>query len=172
MSNFGEFPNMGIEMTGNWSGLIADITLLPDMLKTSAIWGQSKYAEKLVRVVKGHIMDQDLNWVPSKKASLGTNDLTLYDTGTYYRSIKTWQQNYTRYIGVKKGIIEPKSKVEVWEVAAYHEYMSYNGGPFRGLWRPSFEELGGMEGIRKIVFDVLIKKVLSRPELSKYTDHV
>lgn len=156
----GDFPIPAIvvEPFGNWQEVEARIAGLPRAIKASAVWGQRKAAEKLVKIVKGHIDNQDLGWTPLKRPELSGDPRILVDYGTYRDNIKTWQKNYTRYVGVKKDVINHRGE-RVWMVAALHEFMSYHGGPYRPLWGPSVEELGGSKGIAGIIEQAISRKL-------------
>lgn len=155
------------KLEGNWLGLSRDLALLPPALKSSALWGQRKWGEKLVRILRGHLINQDLGWKEKKANHKAGDDRTLIDTETYLNSIKTWQKDFVRYVGVDRSAREPNG-VSTEMVAAIHEYKSYNGGPYRALWSPSIEELGGVGAVREFVYLAILNKVAKMPELGKY----
>ena len=57
---------IGFEMVGNWNGVEAALMALPHELRKSAMWGQRRAAERFVKIVKGHIRNDDLG-LESKK---------------------------------------------------------------------------------------------------------
>jgi hypothetical protein len=150
------------EKIGNWDTTVAKLVKLDKNLKSSLQWGERKVGEKLVNIVKNHLRNQDLGWDGLATSTLWKKKgdaRVLIDTETYLNSIKTWQSNGTRFIGVPKDITNPENGEEVWRIAQIHEFKSYHGGPFRALWGPSMEEIGGNKGVRDIIFDVLYKKM-------------
>lgn len=157
----GDFPVPNIILTpiGDWAGVESRLRRLPVDLKSSAAWGQRKAAEKLVKIVKGHIDNQDLGWAPLKNPESSGDPRVLVDYGTYRDNIKTWQKNNTRYVGVKKDVINHRGE-RVWMVAALHEFKSYHGGPYRALWTPSVKEMGEAKGVANIIEAAIAKKIL------------
>lgn len=152
-------PPILIETFGDWAGVELKLSNLADDIKASAMWGQRKAAEKLVKIVKGHIDNQDLGWTPLVNPQNSGDPRILVDYSTYRDNIKTWQKNYSRYVGVKKDVLNNRGE-KVWMVAAIHEYKSYTGGPQRALWGPSTEELGGPTGITKIIHTAIRNKLM------------
>jgi hypothetical protein len=151
-------PEVTIGTFGDWAGVTAELNRLPATLKSSALYGQRKAAEKLLKIVKGHIDNQDLNWAPLIRPDLSNDPRILVDNETYRNNIKTWQVGGQRFVGVKRDVINTRGQF-VWMVAALHEFKSYNGGPFRGLWTPSVEEMGGAAGVRDIIGKVIFNKI-------------
>lgn len=158
MRNLSRLPNLGIsvEAIGDWAGVQTFLDNLPRYLDSSAKWGQRKAAERLVKIVKGHMDAQDLGWEASTTAS--GDPRTLFDSGLYRQSIKTWQVSGTRLIGVKKDIYN-RQGLPVWQYAALHEWKSFNGGPYRALWTPSVQEMGGPAGFKKIIETAIQNKI-------------
>lgn len=151
-------PNILIEPIGDWAGVKRKLNRLPYALKAASLWGQRKAGEKLVKIVKGHIDKQDLGWTPLKDPGRSNDPRVLVDQGTYRDNIKTWQKNYTRYVGVKKGVVNTRGE-QVWLIASLHEFKSYNGGPYRALWEPSIEEMGGAKGVANIISKAIENKI-------------
>jgi hypothetical protein len=148
--------------TGDWDVVENHIKNLDINLKSSITWGERKVGEKLVKIVKNHIKNQDLDWDPLAESTLwkkkGNNNILRW-TDTYLNSIKTWQIQGIRYVGVERGVTHPINGEEIAKIANIHEFRSYNGGPNRALWMPSLDELGGKKGIRNIIMEVIYKKL-------------
>jgi hypothetical protein len=153
-------PTIQIKKVGDWGKAEYKLSALPLALRTSALWAQRKIAEKLVKIVKGHIDAQDLGWDPKANPDLSNDPRVLVDQGLYRNNISTWQEGYQRYIGVKKHITNTQG-VPVYRYAALHEFLSYNGGPYRALWGPSIEELGGTSGMSSEMSRVINNKMRS-----------
>lgn len=137
------------KLVGNWELTAHMLRSLPRGVRNSALWGQRKWAQRLLRVVKGHLLNQDLNWPSASPSSQSRDKRLLIDSGTYLRSITLWQKAYSIHVGVRRGVYEPNGE-EVAFIATLHE-VGAKGVPQRELWGPSFEELGGREGIRQEV---------------------
>lgn len=134
----------------------------PDIRK-AYLRSQSSIADKLLRIVRRHLVNQDLSWEP---LSLGTidkkrHDLILIDTETYLNSIDRFQSGYNIFVGVKKGIMEPKTGMEVSRIAALHEFGT-ELIPARPLWEPSINELGGKSGIKEQFLNDLASRLTKR----------
>lgn len=151
-------PEIFFEKIGDWAKVEKTLAALPLAIKASADWGQRKVAEKLVKIVKGHIDNQDLGWAPLIHPQLSGDPRILVDYETYRNNIKTWQKGGSRYVGVKKDVRNRKG-IETWYYAAIHEYKSYHGGPYRALWGPSIKEIGGAQGVRKTIEEAIGKKI-------------
>lgn len=152
-------PEISFTTIGDWAGVQRQFQELPQKLKASSMWGQRKAAEKLVKILKGHIDNQDLGWTPLAFPERSGDPRVLVDYQTYRNNIKTWQKGGERYIGVKKDVVS-KNGNRTWQIAAVHEYKSYNGGPYRALWGPSVKELGGAMGVRDIIQNAIMLKAL------------
>jgi hypothetical protein len=156
-------PYIRFKFFGDWVGYTNKIRNLSPDLYASMLYGQRKAATRLAAVVVGHLKNQDIpGWEPKMNPSASGDTRTLIDTGTYLNNIRAWRDNFSYYVGVKRGI-KSSSGVEVARYAMIHEAKSYTtGGPYRPLWGPSVEEMGGAEGMRDIVKAVIIKKLALR----------
>lgn len=147
---------------GDWKKVQRHIDKLNLNLSSSITWGERKVGERLVKIVKGHLRNQDLSWDPLSTETVwkkkGDARILIW-TNAYLDGIKTWQESGKRFIGVKKGTTHPITGEEVSKIAQIHEFKSYNGGPFRALWGPSLEEIGGTAGVRRIILEVIYKKL-------------
>lgn len=146
---------------GNWNEVSNVLSNLPKELESSALWGQRKAGEELVRIVKKHLAIQDLNWTPLAPSTIKRkgHSKILIDTYAYYSAIETWQKNKQRYVGVKNNKVNSKGK-RIANIAAIHEIRSYKEGkPYRALWGPSVNEMGGGKGIARIIEEAIFNKV-------------
>lgn len=147
---------------GNWAMARNASSTLPQTIKRSIRSAEEKVAKKLIKIVKGHIQNQDLNWVPLSPQSIKRkgHDKVYIFTGTYLNSIKFWQKNYTVHIGIPRGIYEPRNRIELWKIATWMETgMPSRNLPARPVWGPSVEELGGRGGMQEIIEETLRRKL-------------
>ena len=150
---------MTLTRTGNWEYVIASLTrTIPQEVMSSAVWGQRKAAEQLVKIVKNHIMRQDLPWTPKKNPSSSGSWRLYIDTGQYLSSVETWQKNGIRFVGIKPHK-HHKDGVPVSDIAVWMEYGTKHM-PARPLWGPSLEDLGGEKGVKRIIEGVIRNKLL------------
>lgn len=150
---------MEIEITlfGDWARVQTALRDLPRTVMSSAVWGQRNVAEKLVKIVKGHINNQDLGW-PARVDTTNSNDpRILVDYGDYYGAIKAYSDKGVYYAGVKRNAFN-RAGTRIADYAVVHEY-GWGPIPRRPLWGPSFKELGGDKGIKKVVFQAIYDKV-------------
>lgn len=159
-------PYIRISVIGNWQGEMRKMRMLAPDIYSSALWGQEKAARKLVKIVKGHLINQDLkDWTQLSEKTLKrkTDWRILIDSETYLNNIKAFRKGYVYYAGVKRGVTQPNG-IETARVAAIHEFRSLatKGAPRRPLWAPSIEEMGGAKGIRNIVIKAIAAKLAMR----------
>jgi len=147
---------INITLTGNWTGAKMGLAALPAALQSSSIYGQRKAAEKLVKIVKGHINNQDLSWLPLAPGTNSGDPRILVDTEAYYNAIKAWRSNFTYYAGVPVSAMNHRG-ISISEIATRHEYGF--GVPERPLWRPSVDEMGGAKGMARIVSMAIYRKI-------------
>lgn len=146
-----------VELEGDWPGVSLALNTLPLSIRSSAIWGQRKAMEKVVKIVKGHINAQDLNWAPRSEKRVFGDPRTLVDTEAYYASIKAWKDGDSYIAGVPSNATNVKGD----RIADYALMNELGGGnlPARPLWGPSIEEMGGVPGIRSIVTIAIFTKL-------------
>ena len=155
------------ELFGNWQREIFKTSVLGIDIKMAARAGQRMAAEKLMRLVKRHLRNQDLKpWdqlTPQyAKRKRANADLVLIHEEHYYNNIKAWQKGWVWYVGVKRGVTN-ENGIEVARIAAIHEDKALTqGGPQRALWGPSIDEMGGTRGIRKMIIQRIAKKLIMR----------
>lgn len=140
---------------GPWKKVMQELKHLDRDILESATQSQRTIAERLKKIVIGHLKNQDIpGWEPLSPYTR-PNDAdrkALIDTRTYIESIKTWRENFVYSVGVKRGIINPKNGIEVARIAYIHEYWSgVPGKPYRPLWSYSIKEMGGLKGMRLMV---------------------
>lgn len=154
---------------GDWDKTIKTLQKLSPEIKKASIKAQKKVCELILKKVKGHLRSQDLNWAPlhpdyaERKAIGGLSYRTLMAYGNYYRSIEVWTKGsqHMVFVGVKKGIYTRKlnggrSRLEVAQIAAIHEFSSGRKIPKRPLWNPTIAEIGGAKGIKKLYVGSLV----------------
>lgn len=142
---------------GDWAGVTAALYALPKVLRSSADWGNRKAAEKLVKIAKAHIDNQDLGW-PGLSSSTNSGDpRILVDSEDMRNSIKAWRQNYKYYAGIPMTAYNSRG-IRIADYAIMHEF-GFGNMPQRALWGPSLKDLGGREGIKKIVSDAIYNKI-------------
>jgi len=146
-----------VRFNGNWTKVTASLAALPTVLQSAAIWGQRKAAEKLVKIVKGHINNQDLNWPQPNNKSNSGDPRILVDSEAYLNSIKAWKKGDTYYAGIPSTARNAKG-IRIADYAILHEF-GYDDMPERALWRPSVEELGGGQGIAAIIGAAIYNKI-------------
>jgi hypothetical protein len=140
---------------GPWSKALMATKHLDKDLHNAFLRGQEKALKKVARAVKEHIERQDLPVLTLNPKKRSNNDpRTLIDTRSYIDSIKTWRENYTYYVGVKSGLIEPKSKAEITKVAYWLE-KGTRKMVARPVWGPTFRELGGTKYLEKVVNETI-----------------
>jgi hypothetical protein len=148
---------IGVSFIGDWTGVQAGLTALPQILKSSADWGNRKAAEKLVKIAKAHIDNQDLGWPALSSSSNSGDPRILVDTEDMRNSIKAWRQNYKYYAGIPMNAHNSRG-IRIADIAIMHEF-GYGNMPQRSLWGPSIQDLGGRKGIQKIVSDAIYNKI-------------
>lgn len=149
---------------GNWAAARNRTSTLPQTIKRSIRAAEEKAAKKLIKIVKNHILNQDLGWVPLKPSTVSRkgHDNVYIFSKVYFDSLKFWQKGYTVNIGVPRGVYYPSNLggEEVWKVAMWMEYgIPKRNLPPRPLWGPSIQEMGGKDGLQDIVKDALQRKL-------------
>jgi len=145
------------KLDGNWPGVLVALRGLPVSLQAAAVWGQRKVAEGLVKKVKDHLKNQDLNW-PERSEQYNAGDpRILIDTEAYFRAIQAFKQGTTYYAGVKDNKYNAKGD----RIVDYALMNELGGGnlPPRPLWGPSINEMGGAKGVKAIVVAAIFAKV-------------
>lgn len=159
-----------IQLFGQWEETIKMIGRLEPAIKASSIKAQLKVCNAIRTKVRAHLRNQDLEWQPlgeryaKRKATKGLDSRTLIATGGYYHAIEVWQvgSQHIVYVGVRKGVYtstggaRPKrSKLQIAQIAAIHEFATGKKIPRRPLWNPTIAELGGSKGIQKMYINSL-----------------
>lgn len=133
---------------GEWERVGRLVRDLGPNIKKAGTMSLMRWGLKAERIAIEHLSAQDLDWKPlapytlSQKISRGGSELTLIDTHTYFRNITSWVEDWTAYVGVKRGLTSKDGKVDLGLIAATHEYGSSSGRiPARPLWTPTFTEV-------------------------------
>lgn len=144
---------------GPWSTVIRNIGELPRDIKTVYALSQLKILTRLVNIVKKHIFSDDLELIPKEKPN--NDPRPLIDTQSYVSAIRVWRDNYRGYAGVKRGVYEAKSGIEIsrlgWMLEKGTDKM-----PARPHWEPSITEMGGESGIIRLFRDDIYSKLKSK----------
>lgn len=149
---------------GDWKGVETFFKGLGIEMKKKITQSQWEICKKLRDTVIAHITAQDLNWQDlsdrTVKLKKQNKDLILIDTEAYISNIKLWKSNGVVNVGVKKGTTYKRTNgsVSLERVAIWLEYGT-SKMPARPLWNPSFEELGGKEGMRDYVIDAMFRRL-------------
>jgi len=144
-------------VTGKWQLATKAIETLSPKLKEAYRQAQRAYGHRLERIVKGHIVNQDLPWADLAASTVerkGHQDI-YQDSMDYYHAIKTHSSGpYKISVGVKAGATNQKGK-DIATYAAVNEFgHTFESGrhiPKRALWKPSLDEMGGKQGIAEEV---------------------
>jgi hypothetical protein len=162
MAYLGPSSGINFKLTGNWNDAIAKLSGLDVNIKAACLKAQIVVGKKVVEKVKGHLRRQDLGWprlntkYKRRKIKKGLDPRTLISTRTYLDNIDMWSRKngWHLFVGVKKGVFSrnangKKNRIDVATIASYHEFARTKKRK-RPLWNPTFQELGGSRGIRKI----------------------
>lgn len=157
-----------LEMTldGDWDRASTLLRRLDPVVFRASLNGQRNAARKIRKMVLKNIDDNGarIGW-PSVSADYATYKLSqggdpgnLYYMGGYYRNnITIFRRKYQYFVGLRKEVRNPKSKLPLWEIGLIlEEGSSARGIKARPLWGPSFDHFGGnQEIIRHIKQSIL-----------------
>lgn len=146
-----------VNFYGDWLGVGLALKAVPAMIASSADWGMRKYSEKLVKVVKAHINNQDLGWPQLSESTNSGDPRILVNSEDYYNSIKSWRANYRYYAGVKLNEYNSRG-IRIVDYAIAHEF-GHGNMPKRALWEPSIKEMGGAKGAKDMVSKAIFAKI-------------
>lgn len=154
-------PRIEVKPFGQWAETIRMMGKLNPAIKQSSLKAQLKVCRVIKKKVKAHLRDQDLGWkalnpkYAQKKVYAHLDPRVLIAVGTYYWSIDVWQKGsqHIVFCGVRKGIYTrsingKRSKLDVAQIAAIHEFATGKRMPRRPLWNPTIAEMGGSKGIQ------------------------
>lgn len=150
-------PKVTMFSYGPWNKITMNLAGLAPALQSSAVWGQRKSAERLVKIVKDHIDNQDLGWPKLSPDTLTGDPRILVDNQEYYNSIKAWKKGNTYFAGVPAGSVNSRG-IRISLIALVHEHGTARV-PRRELWRPSVEELGHSKGVRNTIATSIYNKI-------------
>lgn len=135
-----------IDRIGQWDLTAGLISRLASEFTSAGQTSLQRFGLKMEAIVKKHMADQDLRWIPlqpatiSQKVKRGYSTDILIASSTYFQAITSNVTDDTVFVGVPKGTREPNG-ADTWMIAQVHEFGSQTGGiPARPLWRPSFQE--------------------------------
>lgn len=162
-------PRITIEPMGNWDAVIGMLNTLGPKVRRASMRAQLKVAKEIVKRVKRHLREQDLNWPPlapttvQEREKHGINSSRiLYARGTYYNAIQAWSSDSRKMVfaGVKKGTMAvsyggERRRMDVGQIAAIHEFSRGRKVPRRPLWNPTLKELG-KEGMKLMFMGSLL----------------
>ncbi len=105
---------------GPWNSISMALNNLPILIRSSAIWGMRKAAEKLKDIVIGHIDNQDLAWASVSSKTISGDPRILVDTEQYRNSIETFIRGNTYYVGVPSNKYNSRG-IRISDLAWWHE---------------------------------------------------
>lgn len=179
----------GIKKIGEWDK-VAELTKeLKPSLHKAVMEGQKATANKLLEIVRDHLVNQDLGWKPLSEAyasrKRANKEMILVERWKYFDAIRIEKRGNSYSIGVRKDryyVSTNKSRIPLYKVALFHEGKPqiknlFGKGiklPVRPLWGPSARELNKM-GIDKFFVKEIRKQLkadgwpsVSLQELRKY----
>lgn len=151
---------LDVKPFGQWAAALGRASMLDASIKRSIRAGQEKVARKLIKIVKGHILSQDLPWAPLGERTIKKkgHDKIYIDTYSYLQAIKFWQSQHSVHIGIPRNVVHPRTKIPIAEIAIWLE-LGTKKIPKRPLWEPSIREMGGVQGMNDIVAETLERKL-------------
>lgn len=164
--------HINFTLLGNWKLAEKILKDLPKDVKEGYRQAQRNFGGKLQRTVKRHMRNQDLKWKPLAKSTLKRkgNGIILMESLQYYNEIRVYSSGpYSISVGVRPNIMKLDEKgnttIDIATYASLHErgHVFNNGRriPKRPLWVPSWNEMGGKQGMAKEVIDS-VNRVLER----------
>ena len=159
-------PSAGVKfkLDGRWVGATRLISSLSPDIQLAYMTAQRQIAKRLLRIVKGHIRNQDLwNGVPLSESTIGRkgHDKVYIDTGKYQRSIKIITRGFRIYVGIPKSVTNERGQ-SYGDIASMLEYGFMAQGkykvPPRPLWEPSRKEIS--RRYVKRVFSLHLSKIM------------
>ena len=153
-----EGQKVNFKLTGKWELATKAIESMPSKLKEAYRQSQRNYGDKLRRVVRNHIIAQDLPWKDLSSATIkrkGHQEI-YQDSLDYYNAIRVYSSGpYRISVGVKPNDVNQKG-VNIAMYAAVNEFgHRFEGSnryvPKRPLWAPSVKDLGGKQGLAESV---------------------
>ncbi len=129
------------QLEGRWRAMNTAMGMLGPDIMMAYMSTQLEIAEKLLKIIKGHIYNQDLGWVPladSTQKRKG-HDNAYIDTGLLNNSITILTRGTRVTVGIPRNI-QAKDGVYLADIASM---MEYGAGkmPARPLWGPSRDEM-------------------------------
>ena len=146
--------SINFQLVGNWAEIKSSLNQFPDHIKKSGLRGQRTAAEALAKMVKNHILNDDLGLAP--KFAENHDSRPLIDTEAYVTSIKAFSVGGIYYVGVQPYIYEPVSKIPIHILALILEVGTKNIKP-RPAWTLSLEEYDNKGGAVKYISNAVMK---------------
>lgn len=108
-----------------------------EIKKAMMAWGRD-----VIKRLKKHIEDQDLEWAPLSPATKKTTKTTLLEKGEYKRSIKGELNDKDKFnitLDIYPHGTHSKNSIPMDLLGSYHEFGT-SKMPSRPLWRPVANE--------------------------------
>lgn len=141
---------MPVKKFGDWAKAGVILTELTTKLKPALEARLQENGELVLKTLRGHIEDQDLEWTPLKPRTiqLKSGEKVYIETGWLkdnlgIRKIKSSKDSTTIFIGASPWKKHKPSGLKFSDLMIYLEYGTTNGVPARPLIRPTMEELKG-----------------------------
>lgn len=149
--------SINVQLVGNWKEIRESLNDFPDHIKKSGIRGQRTAAEAFAKLVKNHILRDDLGLAP-KVSDRSKDSRPLIDTQAYVSSIGAFSERGVYYVGVKKYLYEPRTKIPIHILAVILELGNSRITP-RPAWTLSYEEFERKGGATKYISDAVMKQL-------------
>jgi sulfur relay (sulfurtransferase) DsrC/TusE family protein len=149
------------QLEGDWQGATNELGTLDSKMRKAIQAAQRSQGQKLMRIVRNHILNQDLNWPDLAYPEKSGDPRILIDTEAYLNAITEWQENLIHYIGVKQDATNGRGeKISFYAYLLEYGWISRGGNsvPPRPLWQPSINEMGGPEGWTAKIREEMIRK--------------
>ena len=147
--------SINIQLVGNWKEIRSSLEVFPDHIKKSGIRGQRTAAEAFAKLVKNHILRDDLGLAPKVRDN-SKDSRPLIDTQAYVTSISAFSEGGIYYVGVKPYLYEPRTKIPIHILAIILELGTDKIVP-RPAWNLSYEEFERKGGAVKYISDAVMK---------------
>lgn len=139
---------MKAKHTGSFGAVIKKLKALPNNVDEAAQVALRQTILKGERIAVLHMRNQDLRWRKLKKSykdskiKKGLSEKTLIATSTYMQSITSFDAAGYGFVGIRRGVYDKASGMELANLALIHEYGSVSRGiKPRKLWKPTMLEL-------------------------------
>jgi hypothetical protein len=131
-----------IKLEGDWGNMARMMNTMPLDIRTSYIKAQTTMAKRLQKIIKEHIMDNDMGWKALNKRTISIkgHGNPWYDTGAIYNNISIITKGMKVFVGIPKGSSSYDGKRSLQSIAGA---MEYGTGKMtaRPLFLPSSREI-------------------------------